>query len=168
MIKDPGLSWDGEFPYDVLAEAGITPLATQDEVRRASFTLMKKRMMTPRVRVAWDELRDPERRMIADFLLYDLDVAAEIAAVAETTRRNLASADVAGADVAGADVAGADAAGADADDEAGPVRALSVTTDLWDEPDPRSLLPEGLADTPEELAAFMAAAFPDSLITFDR
>jgi len=146
MIKDPGLTWDGEFPYDALAAAGITPLATQDEVRRASFMLIKKRMMTPQARVAWDELRVPERRMIADFLMYDLYAGAEIAAAAETARRDLG--------------------GPDADTR--PVRALSVTADLWEEPDPESLLPADVADGAGDLDAFMAAAFPDWLITFDR
>jgi len=146
MIKDPGLSWDGESPYDALAAAGVTPKATHDEVRRASFTLMKKRMMTPGARVAWDELRITERRMVADFLLYDLDADAEIAAAAAAARRDLD------------------------DPNAGTraVCALSITAELWDEPDPASLLPTDVAYSAKELNAFMAAAFPDWLITFDR
>lgn len=145
MIKDPGLSWDGEFPYDALAAAGITPRATQDEVRRASFTLMRKRMMTPGARVAWDELRIPERRMITDFLLYDLDADAEIAAATAAAQRDL-----------------------NGPDGARPVCALSVTAELWDEPDADRLLPPDAADGAGDLDAFMAAAFPDWLITFDR
>jgi hypothetical protein len=146
MIKDPGLRWDGEFPYDALAAAGVTPQATQDEVRRASFTLMKKRMMTPGARVAWDELRVTPQRMVADFLLYDLDADAEIAAAIEATR--------------------VERDGPDAGTR--PVCALSITAELWDEPNPGSLLPADAADGTEDMNAFMAAAFPDWLITFDR
>lgn len=146
MIKDPGLRWDGEFPYDALAAAGVTPQATQDEVRRASFTLMKRRMMTPGARVAWDELRVTPQRMVADFLLYDLDADAEIAAAIEAAR---------------GDLDGPDAG-------TRPVCALSITAELWDEPNPSSLLPADAADSTGDMNAFMSAAFPDWLITFDR
>lgn len=79
MIKDPDTTWDGPFPYDVLAEAGITPDSTQREVAdEAPFTLMTSGLLTPRAQRALDELRDPQRRLVADFLLYDIDVAAGI------------------------------------------------------------------------------------------
>lgn len=148
MIKDPRLCWDEEFPYDTLAVAGITPHSTQDEVRRANFDLMRKRALTPQARQAWDELRDQERRMIADFLLYDLDVDAEIAASAEAARRDLE-------------------APGDPHSDWPPVRALTATSDMWEDPDTDHLL-HVVADGPWDRRAFVAAVFPDSLITFDQ
>jgi hypothetical protein len=149
MIQDPRLCWDGEFPYEALAAAGITPHSTQDEVRRANFDLMRKRALTPQARQAWDELRDPERRMIADFLLYDLDADAEIAASAEAARRAL------------------EALG-DPHSDGPPVRALTATSDMWEDPDTSRLLPAAAGSSIWDLGAFVAAALPDSLITFDR
>jgi hypothetical protein len=79
MIKDPGTTWDGPYPYDELAAAGITPDSTQREVAdEAPFTLMTQGLLTTRAQRAMEELRDPQRRLVADFLLYDVDLAADI------------------------------------------------------------------------------------------
>ena len=77
MIKDPELKWNGPFPYDVLAAAGLTPHSTMREVKDASFVLMARDAMTPEVRAAWDELRLTPRRLLADFFLYPTDLPAE-------------------------------------------------------------------------------------------
>ena len=78
MIKDPLTAWDGEFPYDALEPAGITPQSTQAEVDDASFTLMTRHLMNPVTQKAWNQLRDVQRRLLADFLLYDVDPAVEL------------------------------------------------------------------------------------------
>jgi hypothetical protein len=79
MLKDPLTRWHGPFPYDVLAKAGITLSSSLREVLDASFSLMEQGAMTLEERQAWDELRLLPRRLLADFFLYDLDPAAEIA-----------------------------------------------------------------------------------------
>ena len=57
-----------------------------------SFKLMARRMMTQRARLAWDELRMIQRRMLVDFMLYDIDLTAEIAAARQAAERELADA----------------------------------------------------------------------------
>lgn len=79
MVRDPLTRWDNLFPYDVLAFAGITPDSTIAEIRDASFDLMARNEMTPEVRQAWDDLRIASRRVVVDFFLYQIDVAAELA-----------------------------------------------------------------------------------------
>lgn len=79
MLTDPQAGRDGGFPYDLLAEAGITPSSSMKEIRDASFLLMEQGRWSPEVRAAWDELRMVERRLAADFLLYEVDVGAEAA-----------------------------------------------------------------------------------------
>lgn len=77
MTKDPWTLWDGPFPYDVLARAGISPASTRQEVLDASFSLMAAGEMSAVERQAWDELRNAERREVVDFFLYSCDLAAE-------------------------------------------------------------------------------------------
>jgi hypothetical protein len=72
VIKDPLTVWNGQFPYDALDRAGITPESSQSDVEEASFTLMTGRMMTPAAQKAWHELRDIRRRLLVDLLLYDV------------------------------------------------------------------------------------------------
>ncbi len=76
MLKDPQAGRDGDFPYDLLAEAGVGPSSSMKEILDASYLLMERRW-SPEVRGAWDELRTVERRLAVDFLLYDVDIAAE-------------------------------------------------------------------------------------------
>jgi hypothetical protein len=90
VIKDQLTVWNGQFPYDLLAAVGITPQSSQAEVEDASFALMTKRMMNPATQKAWDELRDPQRRLLVDILLYNADPAEEIARVKERIERELA------------------------------------------------------------------------------
>jgi hypothetical protein len=79
MIKDPFTAWDGPFPYDILAPAGATPelshSAIQDDV---AFALLTQGLMNPRTQQAWRELRTIHRRLVADFMLYDVDPADDI------------------------------------------------------------------------------------------
>lgn len=75
MIEDPLTTWPGGFPYRVLAEAGITPHSTQDDVEAAAFTLMAEGMMNPTTQQAWSRLRDIPGRLLLDLLLYDIDDA---------------------------------------------------------------------------------------------
>jgi hypothetical protein len=87
MIQDPSTMWDGPFPYDELAPAGITPQSSHDQVvNDAPFTLMTSGLLTARSQRALDELRDLERRLVVDFLLYDVDLPAEIARARQRPR----------------------------------------------------------------------------------
>ena len=90
MIKDPLTVWNGQYPYDALAVAGITPQSSQADVEQASFTLMATHTMNPTTQKAWHELRDIQRRLLADFLLYDIDPANDIGRAQERIRRELA------------------------------------------------------------------------------
>jgi hypothetical protein len=73
MLSDPQLPWDGPFPYDALARAGITPLSPMKAVVDASYDLMFENAMTPEIRRSWDQLRLPQERLFVDFSLYRLD-----------------------------------------------------------------------------------------------
>jgi hypothetical protein len=77
MYKDPLLRWSGRFPYEVLADAGITPESTMREILDASFDLMARGQMTAEARQAWDELRLVSRRLVVDFFLYTADPPGE-------------------------------------------------------------------------------------------
>jgi hypothetical protein len=79
MIQDPLTAWDGPYPYDVLASVGVTPSLTHAEILDVSYALLEQRLMTAPARRAWEELRQVPRRLLADFLLYDLEPEAEIA-----------------------------------------------------------------------------------------
>lgn len=93
MIKDPSTAWPGSFPYDVLAEVGITPESSHTEVADAAFLLMTRRLMNPVTQKAWDELRDVRRRLLADALLYDVDLDEEIRRARTRLERELAEPD---------------------------------------------------------------------------
>jgi hypothetical protein len=79
MFKDPLLRWSGHHPYDVLANAGITPDSTLREILDVSFDLMAQGLMTAEARQAWDELRLVSRRLVVDFFLYPVDLPADAA-----------------------------------------------------------------------------------------
>jgi len=71
MLKDPEMNWDyGPFPYDALADAGVTANSTVREVRDCQFDLVEKGLWNLERRAAWDQLRVPERRLWVDFLMY--------------------------------------------------------------------------------------------------
>lgn len=149
MIKDPLTAWDGEFPYDALEAADITPQSTQAEVEDASFTLMTRHLMNPVTQKAWNELRDVQRRLLADFLLYDLDPAAEAAAARRRVQAELT----------------------EVEERPEVAEALSLKADSFGSP------AEGLAEVrleppPVYLSSraldFPEQSFIDSLIQFDR
>lgn len=75
MMVDPLIRWKGTFPYIALAQAGIHPHSTLQEVKDASFELMVQGKMTPDIRAAWDELRVKRRRLLVDFFLHHTDFA---------------------------------------------------------------------------------------------
>lgn len=73
MLKDPLMQWEqGIFPYDALAEAGITPESSMREIQDAYFAVIEKGLWTPEARAAWDELRTIERRLWVDLFLYPM------------------------------------------------------------------------------------------------
>jgi hypothetical protein len=74
MLTNPQVSRDGRGPYELLADVGISPSSSMKEIRDASFLVMEQGRWSPEVRRAWDELRTVERRLVVDFLLYELDV----------------------------------------------------------------------------------------------
>jgi hypothetical protein len=150
VIKDQLTVWNGQFPYDVLAPAGITPMSTQAEVEDASFTLMTKRMMNTTTQKAWDELRDPQRRLLVDILLYNVDPAEEIARARERIERELADPGEP------PELAGALTVPAELLDEL----ADELTTVHLESPPPVA--------APPELAPFPPQSLIDSLILFDR
>lgn len=80
LFKDPQLPWQGDFPYERLNRSlqevghpGVSPASTSAEVKDALFDLMAKGPAGPEARLAWDELRHPERRLVLDFLMYELE-----------------------------------------------------------------------------------------------
>jgi len=84
LIKDPYLSWWGDFPYDrlnaALARLGrpiLGPSSTAKEVHDAYFDLMAAGPPAGEDRVAWDELRLLERRLLVDFFLYEVPALAD-------------------------------------------------------------------------------------------
>ena len=74
MLNDPLADWDGPCPYDALAEVGVGPRSTMDEIRAASFALQASGRFGV-ARSAWDRLRIVERRLLVDLLLYDVDIS---------------------------------------------------------------------------------------------
>lgn len=77
LFKDPRLPWEGDFPYERLnrklreaGHAGLGPSSTGQEVKDSLFDLMEGGRVSPDDRLAWDELRIPERRLALDFFMY--------------------------------------------------------------------------------------------------
>ena len=68
LSKDVDLSWNDGFPYDVLAEYGITPFSTISEVQDVEFSIPGDR--TADTRNAVFELEEVENRLFVDFFLY--------------------------------------------------------------------------------------------------
>ncbi|GAA2041510.1 hypothetical protein GCM10009839_49970 [Catenulispora yoronensis] len=80
MIRDPLAEWDGPYPYDELADIGVTPDYTHKAMGEVTFTLMTQSKLSGRARQAWHELNDLQNRLLIDFLLYDVDLVGEIQA----------------------------------------------------------------------------------------
>jgi hypothetical protein len=72
-MRDPLMRWEeGIFPYDALAEVGITPASSMRAIQDASYSLIEQGLWTREKRAAWDELRRVEDRLWIDFFLYPL------------------------------------------------------------------------------------------------
>ena len=69
MEKDPDMIWEGDFPYDVLAPAGITPDSRMSEVLD-SMSYFTRRREGGRAQTAWKTLRVVKERLFVDFFLY--------------------------------------------------------------------------------------------------
>lgn len=84
LLKDPALPWPGEFPYESLnrrlreaGHPGLDASSTAREVKDALFDLMALRSVGAEARLAWDELRLPERRLVLDFFMYAFETGSE-------------------------------------------------------------------------------------------
>ena len=150
MIKDPLTAWPGPFPYDVLGEVGITPDSSHAEVGDASFVLMTRRLMNPVTQKAWDELRDVRRRLLADALLYDVDLGEEVRRARARLARELA----------------------EPDEPPEVAAALAVSIELLDglggDPTAVALAPPPPLDLPDDLGVGPAESVIANLIQFDR
>lgn len=90
MVKDPLMVWPGGFPYDLLAEAGITPQSSMQEVKDALYHFMKQGAVPPEIREAWDQLRMVEKRLWVDMFLYPAGLSLEgIPTLSETDREEI-------------------------------------------------------------------------------
>lgn len=69
-MKDPLALWDGPFPYDVFADAGISPKSTHAEVKNVTYALMRNNQFTQEAQAAWNELRLLDRRLFVDLFVY--------------------------------------------------------------------------------------------------
>lgn len=69
MIKDPDITWEGEFPYDVLKPAGVTPYSKIDEVMNAK-RFFTRRHQVAEARSAFAALGKIDSRLFIDFFLY--------------------------------------------------------------------------------------------------
>jgi hypothetical protein len=71
MYKDPDMTWDGEFPYDVLAPAEVTPYSSMREIMAAKryFT---RRHEVEKGRSAFESLGVIKGRLFVDFFLHRL------------------------------------------------------------------------------------------------
>lgn len=84
LFKDAHLPWQGEFPYECLNRSlqkvghpGVNPSSTLQEVKDALFDLMSTRTVKPEDRLAWDELRFSERRLVLDFFMYAFETGGD-------------------------------------------------------------------------------------------
>ena len=71
---DPLFSWDGIYPYDALEHVNVTPLSSMKEIKNASFVLMANGGMSTLERVAWDNLRVVDKRLMIDFFQYQTQI----------------------------------------------------------------------------------------------
>jgi hypothetical protein len=84
LLKDPNLPWPGEFPYESLnrrlreaGHPGLNTSSTAKEIKDALFDLMAVGIVSAEARLAWDELRLPERRLVLDFFMYAFETGEE-------------------------------------------------------------------------------------------
>lgn len=73
MYKQPGLIWEGDFPYNILAQAGITPNSTMREIDAAMFFFME-RGGEEKVHQIINNMTKTRGRLFYDFFLYRMNV----------------------------------------------------------------------------------------------
>lgn len=84
MLQDPKAVWDdARFPYEVMAEVGITPDSSIRDVQNAYFQMIEKGMRSSDSRAAWDALKTIPERLWVDFLMHPLSIEALLAVLAE-------------------------------------------------------------------------------------
>ena len=82
--KEPGFQWDRPFrdpfvlpphgdPYEGLAEFGMTFGSGMKDVHRCFLVAQTQRALTAIHEQAYRELRDPEKRLLVDFLYFQPD-----------------------------------------------------------------------------------------------
>ena len=71
MYQEDEIVWEGLFPYEVLAPAGITPDSSMKEVQEAMRYFMRQGqgMVADK---AWHTLKKSRQRLVVDFFLYQL------------------------------------------------------------------------------------------------
>lgn len=69
MDKDPCMFWEGEFPYDILEPAGITPYSSIRDVIDSMGYFIQHGMPSG-VHQAWSKLGTIKDRLFIDFFLY--------------------------------------------------------------------------------------------------
>jgi hypothetical protein len=95
LVKDPGLPWDGPFPYDDLTarlrDCGVVagPSSSAAAINDSLYDLMAHGAASAEARAAWEVLRNLGSRLAVDFFLYEVD-ASEV----ETALEELAACDV--------------------------------------------------------------------------
>lgn len=60
-------------PYELLADFGVTDDCSMVDVHRAGMNAQRQRALTPERSQAWRELRDPEKRLLADLFRFQSD-----------------------------------------------------------------------------------------------
>lgn len=75
MHRPANLPWSGDFPYDVLAPAGVTPGSRMVEVVMAMAHFTRHPPVPPAAHRAWADLGKVEERLFLDFFLYRHDPA---------------------------------------------------------------------------------------------
>jgi hypothetical protein len=73
MVQDPEMSWEGDFPYDVLAPAGITPYSSIREIQK-SMGYFIDRNMVEETQTLRNLLRQVKNRLFYDFFFYRLEL----------------------------------------------------------------------------------------------
>ena len=78
LIKDPLVQSREEYPYEVLAPAGVTPSSSMREVKGALSGMKDHPSKGQEVRLAWDKLTKQKERLPIDCFRYSGDPAETI------------------------------------------------------------------------------------------
>jgi hypothetical protein len=74
-IPDP---WRDDNPYEQMALAGVDAQSPLQDIRDGFFLLLEQGLLDDAAQVASEELQIVGRRLMADALMYDADVAQEL------------------------------------------------------------------------------------------